>query len=550
MIINKLHQNFNELRDLRMREIRVDRQLRKVFCTLSHPQAQSFDADLRNQIVDVVRSELPRGYSCSVKFANDEFTEVSFRRVLTDLIKNRYPIYANIPKTKIDVGIVDRKITVVFNVNEIVKKNIELSEFCEKLTEYFNDYTCYETVFMTRLDTLATSTANVAEQEKLVQFAINRELLKPSRYFSVENVDPVFGKRIVSSPMYIADVRKPMDISVVCGTISNKTMRVAKNKPSLNICSFTLTDGTGTSLPCILFLRLQITDIDTIMSEKTGIGEAEAKTLSEKRMLSNDKKLKLVATFLTNGDSVVARGKIAYNRDGNLEMCVYDLCKCKIDPIASNHEYVSKPADKYLIVKPEDFAEYRQINFVDDSTEQSLITDKDMVVLHVNATGLGKVIEDKLYAISAVKVSHGHVTERLFTYVNPDKNDGLDSKALEACGTSPSKLIFYPTLTEVISDFYKFTYGCVLVGNNLAQVLDILNYYAAPLGYKFANKTMVQTEVLSELLENSILDVSVNTAKIDDVAKKCKVDCPSTVFCGDTALTVARCMSYLSYNSK
>lgn len=549
MIIDRLHQDFIELSELRMREIRVDRQLRKVYCTLSHPQAHDFDVNLRNKIIETVKSELPKGYACSVKFATDEFTDASFKRVLVDLIKTRYPIYANIPKTKIDVSVAERIITVVFNVSEVVKRNIELAEFCEKLTEYFNDYTCYEVMFLVRLDDTGMFTGNVDEQEKLVQFAINRELLKPSRYFNVSNVDAVFGKQITTLPMYIADVRRPMDKCVVCGTISNKTTRAAKSNPTLRVCSFTLTDGTGHSIPCVLFLRLQITDIATIMNE-TGRGEAEARTLSEKRVLSNDKKLKQVATFLSDGDSVVARGKVAYNRDGSsLEMCVYDLCKCKIDPIATNHEYVNEPADQYLIVKPDTFSEYVQINFVDDFSKSSSIM-KDIVVLHVNATGLGKVIEDKLYAISAVKVSKGHVTERLFTFVNPEREDGIDGKVLEACGISQSKLIFYPTLTEIISDFYKFTYGCTLVGNNLRQILDILNYYASPLGYKFTNKTVVQSEILSDLFENSILDVSVNTAKIDDVAKKCKVEYHGSIFCGDTSLTVARCISYLSYNAK
>ncbi|MCH5156961.1 MAG: hypothetical protein J1G02_03675 [Clostridiales bacterium] len=550
MIIDKLHQQFNDLCDLRMREIRVDRQVRKVFCTLSHPQAQGFDVNLRTQIINIVKSDLPKGYTCSVKFVDDEFTDLSFRRILIELIKNRYPIYANIPKTKIDVGVAGRYITVVFNVNEVVKRNFEVSEFCEKLSEYFAEYTCYQVEFVVRLDTSSSPATNVEEQEKLVQFAINRELLKPSRYFSISNVDVVFGKQITASPMYIADVRRPMDACVVCGTISNKTTRVAKSNPMLNVCSFTLTDGTGHSMSCILFLRLQITDVSTIMSE-TGKGEAEAKTLSEKRILANDKKLKLVATFLTNGDSVVVRGKVAYNRDGSsLEMCVYDLCKCKIEAISTQREYINEPASQYLIVRPEDFTEYRQINFVDDSTEKSVISEQDFVVLHVNATGLGKVIEDKLYAISAVKVAHGHVTERLFTYINPERNDELDVKLLEACGITQNKLIFYPTLTEIISDLYKFTYGCTLVGVNLGQILDILNYYASPFGYLFKNKTVVQSDLLGELFENSILEVSINTSKIDDVAKKCRVECPSTVFCADTALTVARCMSYLSYNAK
>ena len=546
MIIDKLHQSFPKLDELRMREIRVDKQQRRVFCTLSHPNALNFDANLKNAITDTVRGELPQGYSCSVKFASDDFTAVSFKKNLTDLIKNKYPIFANISKHKIDVDVKGKSVTVVFNVNEVVKKNMELSEFCEKLTDYFNEYTSYDVIFLLKLDELSTTAVNISEQEKLVQLAINRELLKPSRYFSVSNVDKYVGKEIAAMPMYIADVRKPSDSCVLCGTISAKTTRAAKNNPTLHVCSFTLTDGTVNSMPCILFVRLQITDVDTIMNE-TGKGEAEARTLSQTRGFANDKKLKQI-TLLADGTSVVVRGKVAYNRNGErLEMVVYDLCKCKIEPISHSSEASRAVADEYLLVKPEDCAEYRQINFVDNAPEKSLLTGRSYVVLHVNTTGYN-VIEDKIYAICGVKVVDGHVTERLFTYVNPERE--VDVKTLEQCKLSQNKFIFHPTITEIISDLYKFCYGSALVGINLRQVVDMLNYYAAPVGYTFRNETVNQSELLGLLFENSIMDVSVNLAKIEDVAKKCKVECANTVFCFDTALTVARCMSVLSYNSK
>ena len=546
MIIDKLHQQFPSLDELRMREIRVDKDQRKVFCTLSHPRALDFDANLKNEISNAILRELPQGYACSIKYASDEFTAISFQKNVYDLIRNQYPIYANISRNKIEVSVVGKSVNVVFVVSAVVKKNMEISEFCEKLADYFKEYSSYEVNFALRLDEQSTSSVNVSEQEKLVQLAINRELLKPSRHFNVSNVQKYVGKEIVSMPMYILDAKKPMDSCVLCGTISAKTVRAAKNNPLLHVCSFTLTDATGNSMPCILFVRLQITDVETIMNE-TGKGEAEAKTLSQTRGFANDKKLKQL-TLLADGTSVVVRGKVAYNRNGErLEMVVYDLCKCKIEPVSQSSEVSRKVADDYLLVKPEDCSEYRQINFVDNSPEKSLLTGKSYVVLHANTTGYN-VIEDKIYAICGVKVVDGHVTERLFTYINPECD--VDKKALEQCGLSQNKFIFHPTITEIISDLYKFTYGSRLVGNNLRQIVDILNYYATPVGYSFTNQLDGQTELLSALFENSILNASVNVTKLEDVAKRCKVECPSTVFCADYALTVARCMSVLSYNSK
>ena len=267
-------------------------------------------------------------------------------------------------------------------------------------------------------------------------------------------------------------------------------------------------------------MRLQITDVETIMSE-TGRGEAEARTLAEKRILSNDKKLKDIL-WLSDGMSAVVRGKACYGQNGQLELHVYDLCSCKIYPIARNSEFKRPVADEYLLVKPEDCAEYRQINFVDQTYGKSLLDDKDYVVLHANGISFGNITEGKIYAICGVKLRNGHITQKFFTYVNPE-TEITDERTLEQCQTASSKLIFYPTLTEIISDLYKFVYGSRLVGNNLQQIVQLLDYYAAPMDYKFSN---------------------------EDVAKKCKIPCRNLVFCSETALTVARCMAMLSDNSK
>lgn len=528
-----------------MREIRVDKRQRKVFCTLSYPR-DGLDGSAKAQITDFIRANVPNGYFCSVRFVDDSFTVNSFQRNLADFIKERYPIYSDVSKSDIEVHIGDKTVSAVLSVSPVTKKNMELSNFCQTLAERYADYTSYSVSFSLRVD--ETSRASiVGEQEKLVHLAINRELLKPERHFNISEQRRIFGKNVTSLPMYISDIRKPMDSCIVCGVVSSKKCRQAKSNPLLYVCSFDLTDATDSVLPCVLFTRLQITDVETIISE-TGRGEAEARTLSEKRAFANDKLLKEIM-WLSDGMSVVAHGKLTYGQNGRLELHVYDLCACRIAPISPDKEFSRAVAEEYVLVKPQECTEYRQIDFVQKSDGISLLTGKTDVVLHVNATSLGNVIDDKLIALCAVKLVDGHTTERFFTYINPEK-EVTDEGFLTKCGLSQSKLIFYPTLTEIISDLYKFTYGCRLVGSDLQRIVPLLDYYAAPMNYRFGNETLSQTELLSELLENSTLDLHANASETEDLIKKCKIKCTNYAFCFNSATAVAQCISTLAFNSK
>ena len=421
---------------------------------------------------------------------------------------------------------------------------METSEFAEKLVEFFSGYTCYDVDVLLREDD--SPDVDLTEQERLVRLAVNRELFKPSRYFAVQNVRKHVGKEFSGAPMYISDVRNPMDTCIICGVVSNKSIRAAKNNNSMQLCKFTLSDASGASMNCVIFVKFLLTDV-AMIQDTTGKSEAEAKTLSETRTFANDKKMKLLLQIL-NGDSVIVRGRVAYNAySERLEMTVYDLAKCEILPTSAQQKFTREVEKEYLLVRPEQYSEYQQTNFVFQPSQNSILRGRTVVVLHANTTGFN-TIEDKVYAICGVKVVDGRVVERFFTYVNPERE--IDGKLLSACELSENKLSFYPTLTEIIPDLYKFAYGCELVGNNLPQLLELLNYYAAPVGYQFSNKTVQQTDLLSELIENSLLSVSVSVAKLEDVAKKCKVPCKNTFFCKETALTVARCTSVLSDNAK
>lgn len=546
MIIEQLRRQFENMPDLRAREIRVDKQLRKVFCTLSYPNLTDVDAQMRNEIALYIKKLVPQGYSCSVSFVNDSFTEASFRKLLSEFFKKKFPVFASLGANA-EVKLEGKNIKAIFRVNHITEKNAEAALLTDKLSAFFADYTSYCVSFFLSADDSDLPKADLSEQEKLVRLAINRELLKPSRCFAVSNVIKHIGKIIQSSPMYIADIRKPSESYVVCGTVSGKTLKSSKNNPNMYVCKFTLSDASGGSIPCVIFTRFDISDYKTI-KETMGKTDSEALTISRTRALANDKKMKKMMDIY-DGMSVIVRGKVAYNSfSEQLEMCVYDLCKCNIAPIGNAAHYNKAIPDEYSTVKPEVYSEYVQASFVsNERRSRSPLNGKSYVVLHANATGYN-VVKDKIVAICAVKIEDGRISEKIFSYVNPESD--VDAYVLDKAKTTVDRLVFYPTITELIPDLFKFVYGSVLVGLDAPKIIDILNYYASPLGYRFTNETEHQGDVFSLLFDLCGHTRKPNCSRIEDVAKHCRVTCLGSVFCHESAVTTARCMVALSNRSK
>lgn len=542
-IIDSLHHQFSDMPNLRAREIRVDKQFRKVFCILSYPE--QLNKQKQTDITSYVKTLIPQGYSASVTFVLDHFTSVGFKRFFTDLFKSKYPLFAIITKN-MEVSVDGERIDVEFHVNHTMRTNIEVAELIPKITDYLANYTCYQIDFDVVVDTENTVVSEITEQEKLVHLAVNRELLKPSRYFSVSDVTKHIGKAVVGAPMYISDIRKPSDSCVICGTVSGKSLKSSKRNSTMYVCKFTLSDQSGGSINCVIFTRFEITDVNAI-KETMGKTDNEAQTLSKTRSFANDRKMKKMMDIY-DGMEVIVRGRIAVNSfSEQLEMTVYDLSKCKIAPIGNSQHFNKSVADDYVVVRPEICQEYEQSSFVRDIIGKSLLSDKTYVILHANATG-HNVVKDKIFAISAVKVTDGHVAEEWFSYVNPEID--IPESDLNKANITTDKIVFFPTISELISDLYKFTYATPLLGVDLHYTLDLLNYYASPIGYKFTNECNQQSDVLSNLFDNSIFSKKPNCSKLDDVARQCKVPCPSLTFCKSTASTLARCLAVLANNTK
>ncbi len=544
MLVDQLHEKFPSMQDLRVRDIRVDKAKRKVLCVVSYPNVATLDTVIKNAIISFVRGSVPKGYTCDVKMENDSFTELLFRQFLFKYIKERYPIF-NVSKERTAISIVDKNISVLFATTALNKTNLETANFCQDLREYFLCYTSYQVSFEIKVDkTIPTEDfGNLDDQERLVRLAINKELLRPSRHFSVKNVEKYVGKLIQGSPMYISDIRGPMENCILCGKVSSKTLKATAKDKTLYMCKFNLSDDSGANITCVLFVRFDIADFQTL-KQTTNKPDSEVLTISRTKAAANDKKMKKLMNIY-DGLEVIVRGKISHNNfSDRLEMMVFDMCLCRIEA-PSNLKNIAPVPPSYLIVQPEYFEEYKQASFTEKLFVNEQFSQKKYVVLHANVTGYTPA-KDKVLALCGTKIENGHIVEKFFTYVNPEIS--IDEGLASLIKLDASKLVFHHTLTELIPDLYKFTYGYQLVGSDLRKLVELLDYYAVPFGYKFVNTLLDQSDLLSRMFDEGIFKKKPNCAKLEDVAKTCKVPFEKSDFCLDTSPVVANCMLVLADN--
>lgn len=547
MLINQLHEKFPNMTDLRVRDILVDKDRRKIRCILSYPDNAQLDATVKSNVYAFVRSCVPKGYYCETRIYNDVFSEVSFRTNLFDYLKKRYPAF-KISRDRTIIEQKDRNISVQFNVTATTKNNLEVADFIQELAEHYRNYTCYQVTFDVRVDKdIPLDDVDTFNQEKLVQLAINKELMRPMRCFNVINVEKYIGKLIGNTnPMYISDIRGEMNDCVLCGTVSAKTLKATQKDKSLHMCKFTLGDNSGASITCVLFVRFDITDVQTL-KETTGKTDSEVLTISKTKELANDRKMKKLMNIY-DGMEVLVRGKIGYNNFSNQnEMVVFDLCLCKIIKDESKLKTVAPVPANYMIVQPQYYEGYQQTSFTQSLIRNEHFAKQKIVVLHVNATGF-VATKDKLLCISAYKIINGNVAESIFTYINPETE--ITPELEKDICTQSGKLVYCHTITELIPDLYKFTHGCTLVGTDMNKILDMLDYYAEPFGYKFTNKTIDQVALLDKIFDESVFAKKPNCAKLEDVAKVCKIPFEKSTFCKNTAQVVAQCLVKLSDSFK
>ena len=543
MIVDVLKQKFPDIEGLRVRDIVVDKTSKRITCVVTTPVLSKLDFALRNDIINAAKDCLPKGYVSYVSMKNDLFTSVTYRNFFLEVLKKRFVAISNIKKDNVIVKEQPgRHFEISLTVNQVQKSLIDELDFINRYTAYNDGYTSYSVDI--NITVVEQDLSNeIANQKMYEQLAISKHLSRPQRYVAVSDLKVLVGKKIGGKPCYISDVREARDNCVLCGVVSEKKSMKAKNNPGIYITKFVLTDISEASMPVVVFTKLQTENVDVI-KQATGKGDAEAQTVSKKNQLSNERKMKMLLG-LYDGTEVVVCGKVAKSSfSGNWELTARDISMCRIVGQDNSSTLVRALPEKYLLVKPKVYQQYRQQSLID--TEDVPVPFElagSIVFLDINATGLNP-LKDKVFKLCAVKMTNGKIVESLSCTLNPECD--IEQRKLSESNVSVEKLVVSPTLSEVVGDLYKFCHGCSIASFNTDKFMEMIKYYATPVGYIFDNKLIRLSDLLTRLYDIAGENKRPNMAVLAEIAKSLHVPLDSQTDCFVTAMASARCVSEIS----
>ncbi len=544
MILAKLKEKFPQYPDLRVREIVVNKSNKKINCIVSYPDTTILSSADRSGIFAVVKSCAPTNFFCTTVLQADVFNEISMQKFFYEKIKERFAFFVGLKLTEVQVsktGVRSFDVKLVlqdFLYNLAVDEKVA-KDFCD----FFETYSCYKVNVQLQKSAVPVDLDKlVKDQEKLVQLAISKQLNKPIRKFAVSDVVKYIGKKVDVAPGYIIDIRDPKTLATICGKISEKSIKQSKNNPNLYICKFKLTDNSGV-IDCIMFVKYKVTDVEVI-KDTTGKTDEEVQTVSRANRLHNEKLHKQLLELYDNTE-VVLDGKVVFSEfSSRLEMQVYNLSKCRILSQEEQPIYLRPVPENYIVVAPRKISKYEQIGF-EQSAENGVnyLVQGSYVVLNVVSTGYN-YLTDKIVQISAIKMVDGEIVETLDTVINPELKE-IDPEMRQCYNISWDKLVYFPTLTEVVADIYKFTYGSTLVGMEVDKIINFFNYYSMPAGYKFENDLCKLNDLFSNLFELTNKN-KPNCSKLEDVAKKLNVEPPKAFDVIQKTAVSAKCIEILA----
>ncbi len=186
-----------------------------------------------------------------------------------------------------------------------------------------------------------------------------------------------------------------------------------------------------------------------------------------------------------DGDHVVVVGSVEeYN--GNLNVRVKGVTECTLPEVVVK-EVKEKPCpNDYVFVKPEPYINPTQENFLmGERPVNEFLKQNDVVVFDFETTGLDyqtcEIIE-----IGAVKLHNGKLSETFSCFVKP--KELISAEITSITNITNAMVKDAHNISEIIPDFYKFCYGCVIVAYNIDFDYKFLNKAGTKLGYKFNNR--------------------------------------------------------------
>ncbi len=294
----------------------------------------------------------------------------------------------------------------------------------------------------------------IAVETETVSLDESGERGKEPTVYEISGVKPVFGAVNASRALSVADVSGNTEDVAVCGVLTMSTDLWSKNT-GRKYEKFALYDGSDV-LKCFCFPRDGFSLVDANLLNKT-----------------------VVAV----GNTEVERG-----RSGEVAMSVRALALAECSGIAA----VSAPPlpQKYVTVKPLPYEEYVQTSLFSGEEKIPESLSGTFVAFDFETTGLS-VVYDSPTELGAVKIVDGVITETFSTLIDPQRP--IPEEVSKKTGITDAMVKGKPLFEDVLPDFYKFSYGCALVGHNIAFDFPFLLKYGNKHGYTFGDRKTFDT---------------------------------------------------------
>ena len=312
-----------------------------------------------------------------------------------------------------------------------------------------------------------------------VDFGDMRESETPThinKNYALKSLANVIGNIDASSAMSAAGVDGNAENLVVCGIFTMATSFMSKS------------DGVKASRPyekCVLY---------------------DGEHTLQCRYFPRDGGTLIHPELLNKPVCVVGTSEVARGRGGETSMLIRSLAECSADgliPVPA-----PQPRD-YKKIKPQPYEEYVQTSLFQTSVgELPKELKGSFTVFDFETTGLS-IFYDKPTEIGAVKVVDGVITETFSTLIDPQRP--IPPEVSEKTGITDDMVKGKPKISEVLADFYKFSYGSALVGHNISFDFPFLLKFGNRAGFTFGDRRTFDTMGMAPRAIHGIESVSLDS---------------------------------------
>lgn len=443
-----LNEKLNLSYKFKVKSADYDRKSLTLSLSLYYPDSVILTSSERNRVDEIALSVFDKIKEIKINYIKNYFDETILKEDLTNYVTQNFSC-ALISKFDYDENLK----SIYFEFDNLYSAVIDKEKFCDLIQNYL--LSKYDTKFNISLEFVDVQEDIIVNEPKFVSLG------EVKTTYHVDDRVLLIGEAFEDDPIMISSIKGQMSDVVVAGIVTRiiecetkpKTDSEGKIKEPKKYYKFAIQDFSG-ELNCVYFPnQTNLPKMEKIKKDSHLIicGNAEESKFSsgidfkpKNIMITN-----LPSDFLT--------------------------------------KVIRKSVPKaYRYIKPEEFISRAQVGFFDSGNTiiNDYLINNEIVVFDFETTGLDGQ-NDRIIEIGAVKIKKGIITETFSCMVNPKMHIPDESSAVHHI--YDEDVIDAHTIEEVIPDFYKFCFGCVLVAYNIDFDYKFLSIAGKNNGYIFDN---------------------------------------------------------------